>query len=437
LAQPDVQTDLIDPTLVTRARRYEREAVASLFDRGMDGLYRMCMALTGEEAAAEEVAEAGQRKALDALPGYDGDAASFQVLALRHAAQAAARRRPRPGGPRKPLAKLSNFDYELVSLRILGEISIDHLSPVLNAQPASLRAWLVTALREAGGRSGTGWGQDLRVLDEATDAVLAGESPEKAVERVSWPDDAEKLLETVAEIHGLLGEPIPSEVATRLRTSILAAVAERRALWVLRHHAPVATVPGMEHRHYTSPAGTAFALFVAAMLAVVVGAIVAVTTSFAGPESNLYPLKRLGESALIAVNVDSVNRADLEVKLAQARDREAEDMASRGDGNSTVAAVSTRFELLRGAGHDLIAAPNHDARWKAARDRYFKESDVQLTAILKDLQVTGQTRSAQDVQQLVAAYEADRKPLETQLGRQPASQAPATPPEPTPQPTPS
>ena len=71
--------------------------------------------------------------ALDGLPGFDGDGAAFHVWLLRLAAASAAKCRPQGPGVRGALAQLSNFDYELVALRVLGEVEIDHLSPALNA----------------------------------------------------------------------------------------------------------------------------------------------------------------------------------------------------------------------------------------------------------------------------------------------------------------
>lgn len=431
VAQTVIATDPLDPTLIARAQRFEGEAVASLCDRNLDRVYRMCLALAGEESAAEAFCRSALMKALDGLPGFDGDTAAFNVWLLRHAAGAAAKRRPRGDGWRQALSNLSNFDYELVALRVLGEVDTDHLAPALSAQPASVRAWLVSALREVEGRSGTGWGQDLRVFDEGVDDVIRGGDDQKAAERVSWPGDADSLLRTVAGLHGLLGDPIPPAVATRLRTDVLAAAAERRALWVHRHHA-VATVPGIEQRRYSTRTGTVLALGTAAVLAVVVGSVLAMLVSFAGPESGLYPLKRTGEDALIAVNLDPVNRAQLEVKLAQTRQREAEDMAGRGDGDRAVEAVSTRYDLLRAAGRDLAGVTSHDSRWRAARDRLFKESDLQMTPLQRDLQAIGQGRSAQEVQQLVAGYDADRKSLETQLGRQSGPGSPGATPAPSP-----
>jgi DNA-directed RNA polymerase specialized sigma24 family protein len=421
VAQPATAPDVLDSTLVARAQRYEHDAVASLCDRNLEALYRMCAALAGDPEVAESLAGDALMKALDGLASFDGDGSAFHVWLLRLAAAAAARRRPQGDGIRGALARLSHFDYELVALRVLAEVDVDHLAPALNAQPANLRAWLVTGLREADGRSGTGWGPDLRAFDAAVDEVIDGADPTHAAAHAAAPNDAEALLNVVARLRGLVGGPIPPEVAIRLRTRLLAAAGERRTRWVIRHHA-VATVPGIERRRYPSRTGTFLALGFAILLAVSVGAVLAVLSSFAGPTSSLYPLKRTGESVLLTVSLDPVARADLEIKLAQTRERESEDMASRGDGDRATAAASSRYQLLRAASHDLLGASVHDARWRAARDRLFKESDVPVTPIVRDLEVSGQARSAQDVQNLTAAYEKDSQALQGQLGRKPADQ---------------
>lgn len=432
MAQPAIATEFHDPTLVSRAQRYEPDAVASLCDRSLEALYRVCLALTGEPAAAEQLAGEALLKALDGLAGFGGDGAAFHVWLLRLAAAAAARRRPQGTGTRQALVELSNFDYELVALRILGEVDVDHLTPALNAQAPSLRAWLVTALREVDGRSGTGWGPDLRAFDTAVDEVIEGADPDALAADLSAPGDAAPLLQQVANLRALIGEPIDPPTATRLRTTMLAAAAERRARWVYRHHG-VATVPGIERRHYPSRTGTFVALGIAAVLAVIVGAVLAVLSSFAEPTSSFYPMKRMGESALLAIQVDPVDRAQLEINLAETRDREAEDMAARGDGDQTVTAVSDRYAMLTAAGRDLLSVTVHDSRWKAARQRLFDKSDTSMVSIERDLDASGQTRSRQDVERLAASFDVSRKPVENELGRatpapsQSSTPAPATP----------
>ena len=314
-----------------------------------------------------------------------------------------------------------------------GEVDVDHLTPALNAQAPSLRAWLVTALREVDGRSGTGWGPDLRAFDAAVDEVIEGADPAALGDGLSAPGDAARLLQQAANLRALIGEPIDPPTATRLRTTMLAAVAERRALWVYRHHG-AATVPGIERRHYPSRTGTFIALGIAVVLAVVVGAVLAVLSSFAEPTSSFYPVKRMGESALVAIQLDPVDRAQLEINLAETRDREAEDMAARGDGDQTVAVLTDRYNLLTAASHDLLSASVHDSRWRNVRKNVFDKSDESMTSIERDLDATGQTRSRQDVEQLAANFDVSRKPIETQLGRTtPAASENSTPP-PTPGP---
>jgi DNA-directed RNA polymerase specialized sigma24 family protein len=429
VAQPAIAPDFVDPTLVSRAQRYERDAVASLCDRSLATLHRVCLALTGDAAAAEQLAGETLLKALDGLSGFTGDSAAFHVWLLRLAAGAAAKRRPQGAGTRGALAALSNFDYELIALRVLAEVDVDHLTPALNAQAPSLRAWLVTALREVDGRSGTGWGPDLRGFDAAVDQVIGGADPETAAADVSAPHDADKLLKQVANLRALIGEPIDPATATRLRTTLLAAVAEQRALWMYRHH-NTATVPGIQRRRYPSRTGTFVALGIAALLAVVVGAVLAVLSSFAEPTSAFYGLKRTGEQALLTLQVDPVDRANLEINLAETREREAEDMASRGNGDETVTVLEDRFALLTAASHDLVSAPVHDARWRAARQRLFAKSDASMRSIEDDLDASGQARSRQDVERLAANFDVSRKPVETELGR--ATQAPSTNSTPTP-----
>src|SRR5262249_29373612 len=177
VAQAAIASEVWDPTLVSRAQRYEREGLATLCDRSLDAVYRVGLALTGEAAEAESLAAAALQKALDGLPSFEGDSPAFHVWLLRFAASSASRRRPAGEGVRGGLTRLSNFDYELVALRVLGEIGVDHLAPALNAEPASLRAWLVSAFREVDGRSGTGWGPGLGGFGRSAPGVICGGVP--------------------------------------------------------------------------------------------------------------------------------------------------------------------------------------------------------------------------------------------------------------------
>ncbi|HLH67506.1 MAG TPA: sigma factor [Candidatus Dormibacteraeota bacterium] len=420
MAQPATAPEHLERTVIARARRYEREAVAELCDRNLDRLYRMCEVLTGTSQAAEEVVEAAFMKALDGLPDFEGEGQAFDVWLLRLGASVAARRRAPGVGLRARLGRLSNFDYELVALRVLGEVDSDRLSPALNAPPANLRAWLVSSLRELDGRAGSGWGYDLRAFDAAIGEVVAGADPDRTATTLTAPPDAQSLLGVVAQLRGLLGGPIPAEVATRLRTRVLAEVAERRVQWVHRHHV-VATVPGVGQRRYPTRRGTVIALALATILAMVVGASFALLSSFAEPNSLLYPLKLTGEGILVAMDISPVSRADLETKLARTREREAEDMAVHGQGWLAVEALRARYQLLLAAGRDLLSVPepDRDQRWRSTRDAFFAEEDKSETLIERDLEASGQRQAESQAQAVVASYERNRRALDAALGRRP------------------
>ena len=83
--------------------------------------------------------------------------------------------------------------------------------PAMNAQAPSLRAWLVTALREVDGRSGTGWGPDLRAFDAAVDAVIEGADPAAQGADLSAPSAPRPArMEAVVHAAPLLATQTPS-----------------------------------------------------------------------------------------------------------------------------------------------------------------------------------------------------------------------------------
>src|SRR5438105_13337018 len=141
-------------------------------------------------------------------------------------------------------------------------------------------------------------------------------------------------------------------VRDRFYHDVLTGAQERRVHWVQGHQGSP-RVPGMARRRYRRPARGVVTLAISLVLASVVGITMAVVSSFADPDSLLYPIKLLGESALVAATPSAVGRADLEVKLSQTREREAEDMASRGKGSLAVQAVRDRVTLLRTAAREL------------------------------------------------------------------------------------
>jgi DNA-directed RNA polymerase specialized sigma24 family protein len=423
LAQPATAPAPPDPTLLLRAREYDREALAELCDRNVGRMYAMCSALLGDSESAELLTGRALLKALEAVETFAGDGAAFDLWLLRLAAAEAARHRPQTAGVRADLSRLSNSEYELLALRVLGDVDTDHLSPALAVRAATLRSQLVVALRRLDDSVGAGAGGDLRLFDEAVDRVARGADPQRTAASLSTPPDALGLLRTVAEVRALLRDRLVDAAAVRLRTAFLAAAAERRTQWVRRHQRP-ATVPGVDSRRYPNKTGAAFALAVAGALALMVGLMLTALSVLANPDSPFYPIKRLGEAALIAVDGDPVSRAQLEVRLAQVREREAEDMAGRGEGDRAVEVMSDRFDLLRDASRDLIASSSRGSKWKDTRDRLFQEASHPTSTVQRDLRVTGQKAAADQIAQLSRNYESDRKQLDPQLGR-PAPSPPA------------
>ncbi len=62
---------LSEAALVRAARRGSEEAVAELFDRHWNGAYRAAALVTGDRAAAEDIAQEAFLAALRALPSFD------------------------------------------------------------------------------------------------------------------------------------------------------------------------------------------------------------------------------------------------------------------------------------------------------------------------------------------------------------------------------
>jgi DNA-directed RNA polymerase specialized sigma24 family protein len=423
LAQP-ATSSVPDPTLLLRAREFDREALAEICDRNVGRMYTLCATLLGDTEAAELLVGRALLRSLDGLESFTGDGAGFDLWLLRLAAAEAARHRPQMAGIRADLTRLSHHEYELLALRVVGDVDTDHLSPALGVRAVALRSQLAAALRRVDGAVGASPGADLRLFDEAIDRVSRGADPQRTAASLSAPPDALALLRTVAEIRSLFRESVPEAAAIRMRTAFLAAAAERRTQWVRRHQRP-ATVPGIDTRRYPNRVGAAVALGIAGGLALLVGVLLTGLSVFADPDSPFYPIKRVAETALVAVDGDPLSRAQLEIRLAQVREREAEDMASRGDGNRSVDAMSDRFDLLRDASRDLIAAQSRNSQWKTSRDRLFEEASHPTTVVQRDLRVTGQGAAADQVAQLSRNYETDRKQLDPQLGHPvPSPEAP-------------
>jgi uncharacterized protein DUF5667 len=416
----------IDPSILDRARRYERAAVESVLERCLDPVYRTSFALTGEPAQAEALSREALLKGLRGLGDFRGDQADFEAAVVREAVAAAARRRPADPGYRQSLAELGRAEYEVVALRIFAAFPTGQLSVQLGRRPALLRSQLLSALRSLAGDHGSlpPWGPDLTAFDAAVDLVVGGDPPARAAASVGEPTDVLARLRTVASLRRVPRPPITPAARDRLRQDVLATASELRVHWVQGHQG-TPKVPGMEQRRYPKPTRGILTLGVVLVLAGMIGVSLAVVSSFADPDSLLYPLKRIGESTLVTLTPDPVSRSELETKLALTRQREAEDMASRGKGALAVQAVQDRVTLLQASARDLSAASRQDSRWKDARTQFMTAASSPLDDVEHDLDVTGQPPAAEQVRRIDVDWVHQQQSLRQTLG------------QPTPSPTPT
>jgi hypothetical protein len=142
------------------------------------------------------------------------------------------------------------------------------------------------------------------------------------------------------------------------------------------------------------------------------------------PDSPFYPLKQTGESVLLATSLDPVARADLEIKLAQTRTREAETMAASSRPDLAVRAVRARYDTLRHAAADLVHASRRDAGWKSVRDRWEETASEPVTSVERQLAAGGFKEQATEVRNESSTFQDDRKRLDPALGKPAASPQP-------------
>jgi hypothetical protein len=411
----------LDRPTIDRARHFEHAAVESILDHCLDPLYHLCFALTGDSTEAEVLTQQALMKGLDALEAHHGDEHDFLALLLRNAAKAAALRQPSQPGLRRSMAQLTTMEYELVALRVFGGLSTERLAPSLSSRQTVLRAQLLNALRLLAGERGSAaplpWkGQDLTMFDAAVDRVAAGEAPEQAAGAVTEPTDVLARLRTVTELRRVPTSPIAAAARERLSHEVLAAAQERRVHWVQDHQGRP-KVPGVElRRRRRRPGRGVLTLGVSVVLAALVGTTFSVVSSFADPDSLLYPLKRLGESVLVGATPSPVSRADLEIKLSQTREREAEDMASRGKGDLAVQAVRDRISLLQAAVRELSSTSARNSRWRDTRNSFFGAASTPLDEVERDLEVTGQPSAAQEVRGIDVDWVHQQPSLRQSLG---------------------
>ena len=412
------------PRLLDRVRVFHREGVAEVFERTFDDLYLYVHALVADHAIAERVAEDTFRKVIDRLPDYTGDPAGLRPWVLHQGADAV-RRVPRAElagkGIRESIARLGRFEHEAITLRMVAGLDAASLAAATKRRLSSVLGSQVTALRML--RTGSAALNPLslptqqRQLDAALDHLLAGDGAVAAAAWAPLVNDAGGLLRAASGLAELPRESAPPAVRSRVRSHFLALAEERRAGWFHRNYAP-AVVPGRRSRKEPSRFGTASALAFAMVLAVLAGLVLSVAAAFADPSSDVYPVKRLGESTLLALSTDRLAKADLEVKLATERLKESETMASGRRPDLAVQAINSEFDDLRAAASDLAGIPSshRDQRWKSIRDRLETAASNPTTGIERTLTAGGYKKQAGQVKQSYEAFQKDRQAFDKSLG---------------------
>lgn len=406
--------DQTDPPLLKRARRYEREALQDLFDRNVDRVHAIAAALNGDPSDAEAHTRTVFRRILERLDNFTGDAREFEAWACRLSASEA----PPKSAPdvlRRAYRNLEPGLREIVSLRVMTGLEAGRVSHVLHLSDHEMLSGLVRALRTiAGAPGGSSSPVDLTPFDSALTRVQRGETPEGAAQRVTVPPDAHLLLATAAHCMALAGGGLDAATRRRLRTAFLADAGERRARWVQQHR----TTPGVAGvivrrgtSHITSGAFLAFFI----VLAVVVGAVLGMVSMFSDPDSPFYNTKLTAENMLVAVQISSTSKANLQVNLAATRLSEAEDMSYAGKGTQAVRAMQRRYTLLEDAANELAGDSNHDAKWDSAVSSWSSASAISAENIESDLRSAHQPEAAAQVADLASRFQAQRKAYLQQL----------------------
>lgn len=388
------------------ARRYERQALEALLGRLLPRVHRLAWALTGSEERSLLITRQVLLPALAELADFPAGQGAFEVHLLQQV-QLAARSAAQLDGHelRGRLAALGQPGHELISLRVLARIPTDSLVASGWGAPARLRTRLLSALRRlagASGETGPAWGMDLDGFDRAVDAVTGGAEPAGAAAGVAAPPDATALLRTVARMRRL-GEDADGTGLAGLRRELLVDAMNRRVEWVQQNQA-APKVPGAVSRRPRLRAGN-LALLSVVLMATLGGALfLALVSAFADPDSNLYPFKRLGESMLLVAPTGQPSHTDLELKLAQLRQREAEDMAASKHGDLAIKAERDRLDLLRSAARDLAGSRQHDSRWRAQRDELLETGTTSSGGLERQLKLTGLDSAAAQVRVLDDAW---------------------------------
>jgi len=412
------------PRLVDRVRVFDRHGLAEVFDGSFDELYLYIHALVADHDTAERVAEDTFGRILDRLPDYAGDPAALEGWVLHHGSEAV-RRVPRSAlagkGIREAVARLGRFDHEAVTLRLVAGLEASGVARASGRRTSVVLGSLVTGLRTL--RAGATMLNPLslptqqRQLDAALDRLLAGDTPVAAAAWAPLVTDAAGLLAAASGLVDLPREPAPPAVRARVRGRFLAGAEERRAGWFHRTYTP-AEVPGRKPRKEPSRVSNATAMALAMVLALVAGVVLAVAAAFSGPDSAVYGLKRDSESALLGLSTNRVSKADLEIKLAAERTKEAESMAAAGHADLTVQVVDAHFDDLRAAAADLAGIPltHRDRLWKSIRDRLEADASKPVTDLERILTAAGYKAQAAELKAAYDRFQSDHKEFDKQLG---------------------
>src|SRR5579871_6464240 len=73
---------VVSASLPERARTFEHDALAEVFDHSFDDAYEYAHALTGDDATAERALTAAYLRAVERLPEYEGDGATLRAWML-------------------------------------------------------------------------------------------------------------------------------------------------------------------------------------------------------------------------------------------------------------------------------------------------------------------------------------------------------------------
>ena len=417
-----------------RARRYERQAFEPWLNRLLPRLHTLMWALTGSPERSLIISRQVLLSAVAELRDFSGTEEAFEVHLLQQGALAARADGVTSGEDlRRRMAALSQPAHELLALRALGRIPTDSLVASGWGGAARLKARLLSALRQlsgASGQTGPPWGMELDSFDRAVDAVVRDGDHGRAGVGLAAPPDAAALLDTVAAIRRL-GEAADGAELAGLRRELLAEAMNRRVQWVQQNQtAP--QVPGAPTRRpHRLRAGNLALLSVVLMITLGGALFLALVSAFADPDSSLYPFKRLGESMLLVAPTGQASHIDLELKLAQLRQREAEDMAASKHGDLAVKAERDRVDLLRSAARDLAGAPQRDARWQAERDQLLQSGTPGSGGLERQLQLSGLDRPAAEARAVDDAWLRELDGWRQRLGG-PSQPSPAPAPSPNP-----